>query len=118
MPLKKSGSPKVTCSAPASTCRRMSSRTTSGWTIRKRPPVEFADCGQDLDREARRRVHGHVESDQVRLAHRLLAQGLAREVETRHASAGAPQPRRRRGQPKRLPAELVSRNKNAAGALH
>ena len=36
-PLKKSGSPNVMCSAPAATCRRMSSSTTSGCTTRKTP---------------------------------------------------------------------------------
>src|SRR5439155_3879335 len=61
-----------------------------------RQRVELSDGGQDLDREARRGVHGDVESDQVRLAHRLLAQRLAREVQTRYPGAGAPQPRRRR----------------------
>ena len=77
-----------------------------------RSRVELADGGQHFDREARRGVHRHVESNQVRLTHRLLAQRLAREVQTRYPGAGAPQPRRRRRQPKRLPAELVSGNQN------
>ena len=42
-PLRKSGSPKVMCVAPAATCRRMSSSTTSGGHDEEAPAVDRRD---------------------------------------------------------------------------
>src|SRR5207248_11607092 len=74
---------------------------TSAW-------VEAPDARQSRDRQPRRRMHGDVEGNHVGGANGAFAELFAREVMASHFGTRAAEPRRRRRQPTRLAAKLVS----------
>ena len=72
--------------------------------------VEFPDPLQRAHGDPRRSVHGQIKADQAGGAYCLFVQRLSREVQRSRVEAGSAQPRRGRGQPKRLAAQFVGRD--------
>lgn len=74
-----------------------------------RSGIQAANRFDELNGQPRGRVHGHVESDKLGEANGVLMEWLPRQIKRRDPVAPSAQPRRRRRQPKGLPAQLISR---------
>ena len=77
-----------------------------------RARIERLDVRHELRSDARRRVHRHVITNEVRLSQRLLVQMLHGDILASDLCASALQPRRGRGKAKRLMAQFVSGNQD------
>src|SRR5713101_110543 len=77
-----------------------------------RSGIQFSNQGNQRHREARGRMHGHVERNQISPANGVFSKRFTREIETRYLRASVPEPRCRRRQPKRLAAQFVRRDEH------
>jgi hypothetical protein len=75
-----------------------------------RTGTQAAERIDELDGEARCRVHGDVEGDEVRVANRGLVERLAGKIEAANCVAPLPQPSGGGSQAKGLATEFVGRD--------
>ncbi len=74
--------------------------------------IDGANCFEQIQGEASGRVHGHVERNQSRIAHRRLVEGDTREVQALDGMPSLAEPRRGRSQAEGLPAQFVGRDED------
>ena len=83
--------------------------------VRRR--VRGAQPRQQVRCQPRRGVHGEMDGDEIRCGRTLLVQALHRQVLAGHRPAFLVQPGGRRGQPERLPTEVVGGQEECASGL-
>ncbi len=77
-----------------------------------RPRIQRANLWNQPRRQPRCRMHRHIERDQIRRANRRFIERFTRKIEARNLVSSRAQPRRRRRQAERLPAEFVRRDED------
>src|SRR5712664_201008 len=81
-------------------------------TTEMRARIQIAQRRNQLCSQPSGSVHRQIDCDQLGIVNGRFVQRLSREIQRNYVMTALPQPRRRRGQSERLPAELIGRNEN------